>query len=141
MASTQSNSCRAFGGMQNPQGNTPTASSKAASGPAVVTSRRSLGKTERSIDMFANPLKKLRQSTWLSAIPDTVAVPAIGDRPARTIAIERATIDDIAFALLPLNRERSALTQTIVALEEIASMARKQGAAGTDIAVSAAARE
>jgi hypothetical protein len=40
-----------------------------------------------------------------------------------------------------LNRERSALTQSIVALEEIASMARKQGAAGTDIAVSAAARE
>jgi len=91
--------------------------------------------------MFANPLKKLRQSTWLNAIPDTVAVPAIGDRPARSVAIERATIDDIAFALLPLNRERSALTQTIVALEEIASMARKQGAAGTDIAVSAAARE
>ena len=46
-----------------------------------------------------------------------------------------------AFALLPLNRERSALTQKIVALEEIASMARKQGAAGTDIAVSAAVRE
>lgn len=91
--------------------------------------------------MFTSPLKRLRQSTWLSAIPDTVAVPAIGSRSARSVLIERASIDDIAFALVSLNRERSALTQGIVALEEIISMARKQGAAGTDIAVSAAARE
>ena len=25
--------------------------------------------------MFTSPLKKLRQSTWLTALPDTVAVP------------------------------------------------------------------
>lgn len=91
--------------------------------------------------MFTSPLKRLRQATWLSAIPDTVSVPAIGNRPARSVSIERATIDEIAFALLHLNRQRSALTQTIVELEEIVLMARTQGATGTEIAVSAAARK
>ena len=91
--------------------------------------------------MFNSPLKQLRQSTWLSAIPDQVAVPTIGSRSARSIPIERATIDDIAFALIPLNQKRSDLAQAIIALEDIMAMARKQGAAGTDTAVSAAARE
>lgn len=91
--------------------------------------------------MFSSPLKQLRQSTWLSAIPDQVAVPAIGSRSARSVSIERATIDDIAFALIPLNKKRSELAQAIMALEDIMAMARKQGAAGTDIAISAAARE
>ncbi|MDZ7711033.1 MAG: hypothetical protein U5K36_14060 [Roseovarius sp.] len=91
--------------------------------------------------MFTSPLKQLRQSTSLSAIPDHVAVPAIGSRSARSVPIERASIDDIAFALIPLNMERSELTQAIMALEDVSAMARKQGAAGTDIAISAAARE
>lgn len=91
--------------------------------------------------MFKTPLKRLRESTWLGAIPDTISVPARADTPARTVPIEQATIDDIAFALLPLNRERSDLTRTICALEEVMSMARNQGAAGVDPAVSAAARE
>ena len=88
-----------------------------------------------------SPLKRLRQSTWLSALPDTIAVPAMGGRLARTVPIERATLDQIAFALLPLEQERRTLGQRIMALEEVVSMARRQGAAGTDIAVSAAARE
>lgn len=91
--------------------------------------------------MFKTPLKRLRESTWLGAIPETISVPARGDTPARTVPIEQATIDDIAFALLPLNRDRSDLTRTICALEEVVSMARNQGAAGVDTAISAAARE
>jgi len=91
--------------------------------------------------MFNSPLKQLRQSTWLSAIPDQVAVPAIGSRSARSIPIERATIDDIAFALIPLNKKRSDLAQAIMALEDVSAMARKQGATGSDIAISAAGRE
>ena len=91
--------------------------------------------------MFISPLKQLRQSTWLSSIPDQIAVPSTGSRPARSIPIERATIDDIAFALIPLNRERSEISQAIMALEDVIAMARKQGAAGTDIAISAAGRE
>ncbi len=91
--------------------------------------------------MFTSPLKQLRQSTWLSAIPDQIEVPTVGSRSARSVSIERASIDDIAFALIPLNKKRSDLTQVIMALEDTMAMARKQGAAGTDIAISAAARE
>ena len=91
--------------------------------------------------MFTSPLKQLRQSTWLSSIPDHVAVPAVGSRPARSVPIERATMDDIAFALIPLNKERSEIAQAIMALEDVIAMARKQGAAGSDIAISAAGRE
>ena len=91
--------------------------------------------------MFTSPLKKLRQSNWLSPLPDTIAVPAIGGRLARNLPIERATLDQIAFALLPLEQERRAIGQKIMALEEIITMARKQGALGADIAVTAATQE
>lgn len=91
--------------------------------------------------MFTSPLKKLRQSNWLSALPDTIAVPAMGDRLARNLPVERATIDQIAFALLPLEQQRREIGQKIMALEEIITLARKQGALGADIAVTAAAKE
>jgi hypothetical protein len=91
--------------------------------------------------MFTSPLKKLRQSNWLSALPDTIAVPAMGDRLARNLPVERATLDQIAFALLPLEQQRREIGQKIMALEEIITLARKQGALGADIAVTAAAKE
>jgi hypothetical protein len=91
--------------------------------------------------MFTLPLKKLRQSNWLSALPDTIAVPAMGDRLARNLPVERATLDQIAFALLPLEQQRREIGQKIMALEEIITLARKQGALGADIAVTAAAKE
>jgi hypothetical protein len=91
--------------------------------------------------MFTSPLKKLRESNWLSALPDTIAVPAMGDRLARNLPVERATLDQIAFALLPLEQQRREIGQKIMALEEIITLARKQGALGADIAVTAAAKE
>ena len=91
--------------------------------------------------MFTSPLKKLRHSTWLSALPDTIAVPAIGGRLARNLPIERATLDQIAFALLPLEQERREIGRKIMALEEFITMARKQGALGADIALTAASQE
>ena len=51
--------------------------------------------------MFTSPLNRLRQSTWLAAIPDTLTVPEIGGRPGRSLSIERATVDDVALALSP----------------------------------------
>lgn len=91
--------------------------------------------------MFTSPLKQLRRSNWLSALPDTIAVPAIGGRLERDVPIERATLDQIAFALIPLEQDRSEIGQKLMALEEIISMARKQGAVGTDIAITAATQE
>lgn len=91
--------------------------------------------------MFTSHLEKLRQSTRLSALPDTISVPTIGGRPARNQPIERATLDQIAFALLPLEQERRETGQMIMALEEVITMARKQGALGVDIALTAATHE
>lgn len=91
--------------------------------------------------MFASPLKRLRQSSWLEAIPDTITVPAIAGRPGRTVSIERATLDDIALALVALSEQHAALCRLTGALREVLDLARKQGAVGADNAISAAARQ
>ncbi|SET17379.1 hypothetical protein [Oceanicella actignis] len=91
--------------------------------------------------MFKSPLEKLRQTTWLAALPDTIAVPSLAERPARTRPLDRASVDDIAFALVALEEERRSLGQTIMALEDVLRMARRQGAKGGDNAVAAAVRD
>ena len=91
--------------------------------------------------MFTSPLNRLRQSTWLEAIPDTLSVPEIGGRPGRSLSIERATVDDVALALIALGERHSALCRLSTALKEVHDLARKQGALGEDNAVTAAARQ
>ena len=91
--------------------------------------------------MFTSPLNRLRQSSWLAGIPDTLTVPEIGDRPGRSLSIERATVDDVAFALVALGEQHAALCRLSTALKEVHDLARKQGALGEDNAVTAAARQ
>jgi len=91
--------------------------------------------------MFKSPLEKLRRSHWLASLPDTIAVPPLAERPAHTRPLDRASVDDIAFALVALEEERRSLGQTIMALEDVVRMARRQGARGSDNAVAAAARD
>ena len=91
--------------------------------------------------MFTSPLNRLRQSTWLAAIPDTLTVPEIGGRPGRSLSIERATFDDVALALVALNEQHSELCRLSGALKEVHDLARKQGALGDANAVTAAARQ
>lgn len=91
--------------------------------------------------MFTSPLKRLRQKSWLETIPDTIEVPAIGNQAARTVPIERATIDEIEFALVALNRQQTDLYRLIGAMGDVMKMARRQGARGIDTAISAAARD
>jgi hypothetical protein len=91
--------------------------------------------------LFTSPLNRLRQSTWLAAVPDTLTVPEIGDRPTRSLSIERATVDDVALALVALNAQHAALCRLSTALKEVHDLARKQGALGEDNAVAAAARQ
>lgn len=91
--------------------------------------------------MFTSSLNRLRQKSWLEAIPDTIEVPAIGSQAARTIPIERATIDEIEFALVALNRQQTDLYRLIAAMGDVVKMARKQGAAGGDTAIPAALRD
>jgi hypothetical protein len=91
--------------------------------------------------LFKSPLKLLRQSIWLSEVPDNISVPAIGGEPASVIPIEKATLDEVAFAELAISREVSALSRVSSSLSEIVKLARKQGARGVDNAVAAAVRE
>ncbi|MCC5991727.1 MAG: hypothetical protein JJT99_04305 [Rhodobacteraceae bacterium] len=88
-----------------------------------------------------SPLKKLRQSSWLKEIPDCIDTPAIGGRLARSVPIESATLDQIAFALLPLEQHRRDIGKRIMALQEVISMARRQGALGAEIAIIAASKD
>jgi hypothetical protein len=89
----------------------------------------------------SSPLKRLRQSRWLEAIPDTIDVPVLPSSPTRTVAIEHATVDDIEFALVAFARQQSDLYSLISALGDVLKMARRQGACGADTAVSAAVRD
>ncbi len=91
--------------------------------------------------MFKSPLEKLRQTTWLAPLPDTIAIPPLADRTARNRPVDRASVDDIAFALVALEEERRSIGQTIMALEDVLRMARRQGAKGGDNAVAAAVRD
>ncbi len=90
--------------------------------------------------MFSNPLKRLRKKSWLSALPDSIEVPPLGDRAGETKAIDAATVDDISFAIQALNQKSSALYREIEALRHLHDLARKVGAVGSDGAVEAAAR-
>ena len=89
----------------------------------------------------SSPLQRLRQLSWMEAIPDTINVPALGDKPNRVAPIERATVDDIEFALVALARQQSELYRLTSALGDVLKMARRRGASGADIAIAAAARD
>jgi hypothetical protein len=91
--------------------------------------------------MFSSPLKRLRQKSLLDAIPDTIDVPDIGSQTTRTVPIEHATIDEVEFALVALNCQRTNLYRVIGAMGDVLKMARRQGARGTDIAIGAAVRD
>lgn len=91
--------------------------------------------------MFIAPLKRLRQASMLSALPEKLTVPPFGTQRGKTLPIEVATLDDVAFALCALEREKDALRSLVYALEEVLKMARRQGACGADTAISAAASD
>ncbi|ATQ56757.1 hypothetical protein [Paracoccus yeei] len=85
-------------------------------------------------------MKKLavlrEQHYGLEKLPETIRVPAIGDRPNETVKpVGTATIDDLAFALIGLNERTSALYREIDAVRTLHDEGRKAGALGTDIAV------
>jgi hypothetical protein len=90
--------------------------------------------------MFSTtPLQRLRRSSYHAPIPDTLEVPAIGERPARSVPIEEATLDDVSFALVALEAENDARYRVAAALRAVVALARKNGAAGADPAIPAAA--
>jgi hypothetical protein len=71
----------------------------------------------------------------LDGLPATVRVPTLASRDEMVKPIESATVDDLAFALLGLKENSSALHREIDAVHIIHDEARKAGALGTDIAI------
>jgi len=91
--------------------------------------------------MFIAPLKRLRQSSMLGALPEKLTVPPFGTQRGKTLPIEVATLDDVAFALCALEREKDEIGSLVYALKDVLKMARRQGACGADTAISAAVRD
>jgi hypothetical protein len=90
-----------------------------------------------SISAAVTALRK--RHLWLEALPDTIAIPAIEARrrPATLKAIEDATLDDIAFAMLGAEAEFNAVGDRLHALRKLYTLARQAGALGADRAVDA----
>ncbi len=75
----------------------------------------------------------------LDALPDMIAIPALEaqQREASVKAIEDATLDDIAFAMLGAEAEFNAVGDRLHALRKLYNLARQAGALGADRAVDA----
>ena len=84
-------------------------------------------------------LAVLREQHYgLDKLPETIRVPAIGDRRNETVKpVGTTSIDDLAFALIGLNEHASALYREIDAVRTLHDEARKAGALGADIAIDA----
>jgi hypothetical protein len=78
-----------------------------------------------------------KRHIWLEALPDTIAIPALEawQREACVKAIEDATLDDIAFAMLGAEAEFNAVGDRLHALRKLYNLARQAGALGADRAV------
>lgn len=70
--------------------------------------------------MSETSLNRLRQKFWLSPLPDSISVPAIGDHIAAAVRpIDEASVDDVAFAIHGLNQQMSALSGQMEALKKL----------------------
>lgn len=85
--------------------------------------------------MFDTPLQRLRKSYALADLPDTIAVGGAGAKP-----IDKATVDDVAFALQALSDVTSVLYRRSAALGSLHDKARRAGALGSALAVDAVAK-
>jgi len=93
----------------------------------------------RRNDMPEEPdnLTRLRKAHYsLEDLPETIAFPS---HPAREVeapvALEQATIDEVAFAIIAAEQESSAAHRRSSALQRLYKLAREAGGNGTDGAV------
>ncbi len=74
----------------------------------------------------------------LDALPDTIAIPALGARRDAVVKpIDDATLDDLAFAVRGIEAEFNAVGDRLHALRKLYGLARQAGALGADRAVDA----
>ena len=79
----------------------------------------------------------------LEALPDTIVIPVLGGIRHEQVVkpIEDATLDDIAFALLGVEAEFSAVGDRLHALRKLYGLARKAGACGSEFALDVVSRD
>lgn len=75
----------------------------------------------------------------LEALPDTITIPALGSWGREPVVkpIEKATLDDIAFAMRGVETEFNAVGDRLHALRKLYGLARQSGALGADRAIEA----
>lgn len=79
----------------------------------------------------------------LEALPDTIVIPVLSEIRREQVVklIEDATLDDIAFALLGVEAEFSAVGDRLHALRKLYGIARQAGARGSECALDVASRD
>ena len=89
---------------------------------------------------FANALARLKKAHYgLEDLPDALCFSKLAGRPVEPpVLITKATLDDIAFAIVAADLECSAVIRLSSSLNRLYELGRKAGAVGTDPAVAAA---
>ena len=79
-------------------------------------------------------ITRLRKAHYaLEDLPETIAFPQHpGEPPREPLAVMDATIDDIAFAIVAVERESSAAYARAAALQRLYKLAREAGGIGAD---------
>lgn len=79
----------------------------------------------------------------LEALPDTIVIPVLGEIRREQVVkpIEDATLDDIAFALLGVEAEFSAVGDRLHALRKLYGLTRQAGARGSECALGVVSRD
>ena len=89
-------------------------------------------------------LSELRKRHYaLEALPDTIVIPVLGEVRREQVVkpIEDATLDDLAFALLGVESEFSAVGDRMHALRKLYGLARQAGERGSERALDVASRD
>jgi hypothetical protein len=84
-------------------------------------------------------IEQLRKDDYyFKKLPDTIRIPAIGVILEEIVKpTETATLDDLAFAVLALQEESSALYSLTESVRNLYDQARKNGALGSQVAIDA----
>jgi len=84
-------------------------------------------------------IERLRKDDYyFKNIPDTIRIPAIGANQEEVVKpTETATLDDLAFAVLALQEQSSALYSLTESVRNLYDQARKNGALGSQVAIDA----
>jgi hypothetical protein len=81
-------------------------------------------------------IQKLRERPdwYVRELPEEIFVPALGDRRCddMTVALEDATLDDLAFAIVGIEAKVAESRRGLTGLRELYEQARKRGAKGTN---------